>query len=134
MFKIALLATGALAAGWDQRQADISFDLSLASYCGHEQVLDYPFSGSVEGFVATKAIWNPENELTGYLGYLPSDQSIWVVFRGTVGQKNWDIDFDSVKVDYELWPECKGCKVHRGFNDAINSVADLILTEVGDLK
>merc|ERR1712046_482300 len=114
---------------WNTDQAEISFELSLASYCGHERVMDYPFVGHTEGFVVTKPIWNPENEVTGFIGYLPSDQSIWVTFRGTVGQKNWDVDFDSVKVKYDLWPDCN-CKVHRGFYDALFSVSDSVYDEV----
>jgi hypothetical protein len=52
-----------------------------------------------------------------------------VTYRGTESLDNWMVDFDSVQTNYDIWPECN-CKVHAGFNDAVKSVADDVITEV----
>ncbi len=85
--------------------------------------------GASEGFIATKVIYNPKNDIEGFIGYLPSDNSIYVAYRGTESLDNWMVDFDSLQTNYDVWPECN-CKVHAGFNDAVKSVADDVLVEV----
>lgn len=95
--------------------------------------MSHAYSGAALGFRPTKVIYNPVNDVNGYVGYLPSDDSIYVAFRGTESPQNWQIDFDSTLVNYDLFPECD-CYIHRGFYTAVNTVADDIITEVLRLK
>lgn len=83
----------------------------------------------MDGFQLTKVIYNKKNDTNGFVGILPSDSSIYVVFRGSSSIDNWlsDLNFDKDK--YTVWPECD-CKVHSGFQNVTNSVNDEILEEV----
>lgn len=95
--------------------------------------MDFTYQGVAEGFIPTKVLYNPKNDLNGLVGILPSDNSIWVAYRGTESLDNWMIDFDSLQHKYATWPECD-CKVHAGFDNAVNSVADELIAEVKRLR
>lgn len=88
--------------------------MALTSYCGIAEYQTHNYSGAALGFVATKVLYDQSNDIEGYVGYLPSDQSIYVVFRGTESLDNWLVDFDSFKTKYADFPECD-CEVHAGF-------------------
>lgn len=95
--------------------------------------MDYTYKGAAAGFIPTKVLYNPKNDLNGLVGVLPSDESIWVAFRGTESPQNWMIDFDSTKKEYAVWPECN-CHVHAGFDNAVNSVSSEFIAEVQRLR
>jgi hypothetical protein len=95
--------------------------------------MSHKYIGTSEGFIPTKVIYNPSNDVNGFIGYLPSDNSIYVAFRGTESLENWMIDFDSSKTKYNLWPECD-CEVHAGFNSAVNSVINDVISEITRLS
>jgi hypothetical protein len=61
-------------------QAQISLQLSQYAYCGVDAYLTMPFEYAAEGFVATKVLHNSIYDVQGYVGYLPSDKSIYVAF------------------------------------------------------
>jgi putative lipase involved disintegration of autophagic bodies len=75
-------------------------------------------------------LWDVE----GYVGYLPSDSSIFVVFRGTDSLQNLVMDADATSSDYDVAPECGDCKVHSGFYTALNAVWDSLYKEVNRLQ
>lgn len=56
------------------------------------------------------------------------------MFRGSSSISNWITNLDTIKSKYNMWPECKHCKVHAGFEGAANSVADDMMQAVDDLK
>ena len=96
--------------------------------------MEYPFSGSAAGFKTTKVIYDPITDVNGLIGYLPDDKSIYIAYRGSASPENWQVDLDSVKVDYDLWAdECPKCKVHRGFYSAVNEISESIVAEVSSL-
>lgn len=83
-----------------------------------------------EGFVVTYPIHNNWNDLQGFVGYLPSDNSIWVAFRGTESWDNyWKIDFDDIFMKYDDFPECN-CYVHTGFQTGAKTVEIVVVNEV----
>ena len=88
----------------------------------------------MEGFVATTVIENSTWDVFGYTGYLPSDKSIYVVFKGTTDVREWVLDLTLTLSDYDTWPECGECKVHAGWYKGVNLVWDDVLTEVTRLK
>ena len=116
-------------ATWDYSQALISHELALTAYCGMAEYQTHTFVGAAEGFVVTKVIYDKSNDVEGYVGYLPSDSSIYVVFRGTESLDNWLVDFDSFKTKFDEWPECN-CEVHAGFYKAVKSVKTDFVSEV----
>jgi hypothetical protein len=63
---------------WDQ--AEISRQLSVVSYCGHKQYETHDFSGKLEGFEWHYTIYNSWHDVEGFMGYLPSDESIYISF------------------------------------------------------
>lgn len=62
--------------------------------------------------------------------HLPSDKAIYVVFRAVTSPAALATDQDIKLVDYTVWPECKNCRAHRGYNKATNEVYPEILEEV----
>ena len=119
-------------AGFSTAQANTSVYLSAAAYCDKSSYLSRSFKGPAAGFVATSVIHDDRTDTTGYIGYLPSDKSIYVVFRGSVSLKNWIEDLDALKTEYTSYPEC-GCQVHNGFFIAEQAVIASIVSEVQNL-
>jgi Lipase (class 3) len=131
-----LFATASIAAGvtalqynYTAEQAELSRQFATYSYCGKDSYMTQEYVGATAGFVATKVIFDPLWDVEGFTGYLPSDESIFVVFEGTQSQKQSDMDLDTNPKSYDTWPECN-CKVHAGFNRGINRVWDDVLQEV----
>jgi len=69
----------------------------------------------------------------GFVGYLPSDKSIYVAFRGSLTIQNWITDLSIAKRDYSTHADCH-CEVHSGFYGAAMSVFPDVLSEVNRLK
>jgi len=86
--------------GWTLAQAQISRQLSVDAYCGHKEYMDHVYAGAAAGFIPTLTIYNPSKDVEGYIGYLPSDKSIYVVFRGSVSITNWFTNLDTDKSPY----------------------------------
>jgi len=76
---------------WSKEQAYISLHLSNYAYCGHEMYdsLNWAYTSDTAGFVHTKTVYNPDKDTEGFVGYLPSDNSIYVAFRGSSSLANW---------------------------------------------
>ena len=102
---------------YDPAQARVSLTLAQAAYCGKDAYLTHTFSGVVEGFEVTYVIYDPDHDTHGFVGYLPSDRSIYMSVRGTETYKNWWTDLDATKTDYND-DHCLKCEVHTGFYKA----------------
>jgi len=118
---------------YSSAQANTSLWLSAAAYCGSSSYKTHKFAGPTTGFVVTAIIEDLPSDTEGYIGYLPSDKSIYVTFRGSSSIRNWITNLDAVKTAYTSYSEC-GCQVHKGFYDAEQKVIGGILTEVKRLK
>jgi hypothetical protein len=125
----ALLSLSAQAVEWNHDQAEIFVDLARTAYCSHTVYPTHVFTGPTQGFEVTSVLYDDLYDINGYIGYLPSEDAIYVVFRGTVSAKNDYIDGLIDKVDYTMWPECD-CKVHEGFQMGYLQVSDQALSEV----
>ena len=125
-----MAAVSSVAASYSNQQGQISVTLSADSYCGKDAIITHNFGGAATGFVPTHVIYSgPAQDTQGYIGYLPSDESIYVVFRGSASLQNWISDFTTTKTSYITWPECN-CQVHQGFYAASQEVYPDVLTEV----
>lgn len=118
---------------WNQTQAEISLWLSAAADCGWDKIQAHKFKGPTTGFVVTEVLHNPKKDTQGYVGYLPSDSSIYVTFRGSESINNWISNLDAFKTSYTSWPECN-CEVHKGFYQAEQSIFPTVLNAVKSLK
>ena len=114
-------------------EAQTSVWLSAAAACGKDAYMTHTFKGPSTGFVVTYVIYDSKSDTEGYIGYLPSNKSIYVVFRGSVSLKNWITDLDAVKTAYTSYPECN-CQVHKGFYSAEQRVISGVISEVKRLK
>jgi|688.fasta_scaffold634118_1 hypothetical protein len=89
--------------------------------------MNHNFSGAAAGFIVTYVINDPDHDTEGFVGYLPSDHSIYVVYRGSETIKNWMSDMNADHTDY-FDGDCVNCTVHEGFLNAelhvINSIYD----------
>ncbi len=118
---------------YDVDQGIRSVWLSAAASCGHENYLTHVFKGPTTGFVVTKVIYDSRDDTQGYIGYLPSDKSIYVVYRGSESTKNWITNLDAFKTPYTTFSEC-GCQVHKGFYEAEQKVISGVISEVKALQ
>lgn len=125
----AQVPSGGYSFDYTDAQAQISIQLSQNAYCGKEVYLTQEYTGAAEGFVPTKIIYNFLYDVQGFVGYLPSDNSIYVSYRGSESIQNWVTNLDATQSEYEMWPECD-CFVHSGFQKAMVSVQDDVLAEV----
>jgi len=116
------------ATGYDTNQGLKSVWLSAAASCGHDNYMTHVFKGPTEGFVVSKVIYNAEDDTQGYIGYLPSDKSIYVVFRGSESIENWKTNLNAFKVPYTSWSDCN-CQVHKGFYAAEQKVISEVIKE-----
>ena len=67
----------------------------MDAYCGHSEYMTHVYFGAATGFIPSLTIYNPAEDVEGFIGYLPSDNSIYVVFRGSISIKNWITDLDA---------------------------------------
>ena len=126
----ASLLVAATLAGYTDQQAKISLELSQNAYCGHGHYLTHTYTGAASGFVATKSIYSGIwKDTEGFVGYLPSDSSIYVSFRGSLTIQNWITDLSIAKTKYNSFPDCN-CQVHSGFYGATMAVFPDVLAEV----
>jgi len=135
LFLLALLAsslTSSFSNGYDPIQPDINVWLSGAAYCDKDAYMKMQLSGPAQGFLVKDVLYDKRTGLQGYIGILPSSESVHVVFRGSSSAKNWIDDFIVVKTNYTTFPDCM-CDVHKGFYVSALSVADQTVNTVINL-
>lgn len=138
---LALAIVGAVSAAnfnetssaFSKTQATTSLWLSAAAYCGKSAYKTHSFKGPTAGFVVTYVIYDVGTDTEGYIGYLPSDNSIYVTYRGSSSILNWISDLNAFKVPYTSFPDCN-CQVHKGFYEAEQKVIGGVLSEVKRLR
>lgn len=114
-------------------QANISLWVSTVTNCGAAKYKSHEFKGPIKGFVVTDII-SDWKDTEGYIGYLPSDRSIFVTIRGTSSVRNVITDGRLfVQTNYTAAPECN-CQVHKGFFEAEQTVFPQILEAVQKLQ
>ena len=118
---------------FNMQEAEVSRQFSVNAYCGHKQYETLQWQGLTAGFVWTHTIYNQNNHTVGFIGYLPLDNSIYVVFKGTDDINSALTDLDTDKDPYRAWPECN-CRVHDGFQKSADSVSGEVIAEVTRLK
>uniref|UniRef100_A0A6C0DQ19 Fungal lipase-type domain-containing protein n=1 Tax=viral metagenome TaxID=1070528 RepID=A0A6C0DQ19_9ZZZZ len=114
-------------------KANISAALSASAYCGKDNYNTLVWKEPANGFILTDIIYDIVNDLHGYVGILPSTQTIYIVFRGSDSIRNWIADFEFVKMKYLTFPECD-CSVHNGFYSSAKNVIDDVAKVIQMLK
>lgn len=145
MFRYVLIGalavvTGASSLGLNASTAAFNQDdgfkgvyLSAAAYCGFDKYQSIEFTGSLQGFKVTKNL-HGFYDVEGFIGYLPSDKTIYVSFRGSSDIQNWIANLEVKKEDYK--GDCCGqtCQVHKGFYDSEQSIIEEVVAEVRRLQ
>jgi len=88
--------------------------LSGAAYCNKENYNKMNIGGPASDFEVKSILYDRLTDVQGYIGILPSQNTINILIRGTSSVINWVDDFQINLVPYESFPECN-CKVHYGF-------------------
>ena len=118
---------------YDQNQAMISLYLSVATFCDIDSFSTRTFVPPTDGFVVTKTLNHPISRAIGFIGYLPSDKSIYIAIRGSSNPNNWISDMEVSKVNYTTFPDCN-CEVAKGFYNAEQSIISIVIAEVTVLR
>lgn len=111
--------------------ANSSVWLSGAAYCGVDKYDQMVLTGPCTGFIVKKKMSDTKTDLQGFIGVLPSDNTIYVVFRGSDSARNWIYDAEFIQVDY---PACRDCSVHDGFYKSMMSLRDETVNTVSWLR
>ena len=112
----------------------IAFELSRLAYCGVDSYMTQEYNGVLEGFVPSQVIYSGLfDDTEGFIGYLPSAFSIFVVFRGSHSIQNWITDLKVLKTEYASYPEWNA-EVHTGWFEAEQNVIHDVRNEVLRLK
>ena len=118
----------------DLTQSEISFSLANYAYCRYKNYQTLDYEGHAKGFEWHYTIYGKSHDVEGFIGYLPSDKSIYVSFMGSESISNWLTNLDTVKSKYDEWPECSKCEVHAGFEAASNETRQNVIDQVNLLK
>jgi len=122
------------AASIDINSSTLALWHSENAYCSPDTYLTRPNKAAVlDGFVPTFHINDAVHDTEGYIGYTPSQSTIYIVFRGSESIENWLSDLDIVLTPYDL-NGCSDCNVHQGFFNAEQNIIYSILTQVKNLK
>ena len=119
-------------AAYNTQEGLTSIWLSAAAYCGKDNYAKHVFKGPTTGFVYTSTIYDAATDTQGYIGYMVSTKSIYVVYRGSQDIRNWVANIDAVKTTYTTYPECN-CQVHKGFYQAEQKVISSVISQVKSL-
>jgi hypothetical protein len=131
-FLMALLSPF-LVNGYNEDQSYTSVYLSGAAYCGKDRYNTMQLTGPASGFVYKETLYDPKTDIQGYIGYLSSKKTIYVVLRGSSSLLNWLDDIEIRLVDYTTWPSC-ACKVHNGFYRSVKGITNKTIDVVSLLK
>ena len=126
--------TQALSLKYDAEEAHRSVLLSAQAFCDKGTFLTKEWYNSTAGFQATYVTDDKEYDATGYVGYLPSEESIYVVYRGSEGWQNWMANLEFTMRPYTSFhDQCEDCKVHKGFYNALLADFDAVEEAVKSL-
>jgi hypothetical protein len=121
------------ALSYDYSQLNTGVWLSGAAYCGKDKYNTMILGGPATGFTYKETIYDAKTDLQGYIGILPTTNSIYVVIRGSSSAMNWLDDFEVKLVYYDTFPECN-CNVHYGFYNSALGVVNKTIESVKSLK
>ena len=118
---------------YSDAQARIAATISAGTYCYQSMLPSLELLGPAQGFVVTQVISNPTYDVQGFIGYLPSDSSIYVAFRGSTDINGWYRTLQGKLSAYRTYPECN-CQVNVSIQLAADSVSQMVITEVKRLE
>jgi predicted lipase len=120
---------------YDPSKARELWNYCLASYCSESKLVGWdvtPMSLNYPGMIDVRVIYNSTGNTQAFVGFQPKENTIHVVFRGTVSTsiQDWIDDLDAIKINYS---GCSGCEVHRGFYYTYLDVNESLIRNVDDM-
>ena len=117
---------------YSEKDATIALYLSCATFCDPETYESRVYPGVINGLNVTLTIHDNKYQTSGFVGVLPSSNSIYIAYRGSSNWQNWMANLETSMTPYTSFPngECKGCSVHRGFYAALLADFDAVAAEV----
>jgi hypothetical protein len=109
--------------------ANISVWLSGAAYCTKDKYASMKLSGPASRFIVTNTLYDKTTDLQGFTGVLPSQKTIYIVFRGSSSLLNWIDDLKIKRIAYTSYPRCN-CTVHDGFYTTTQRLYSQVLLDV----
>ena len=82
-FALAALSATVLASPFTMDEAYTSRQLSADAACGKDQYMTHTYEQFAEGFVPTVVLYDEPSDSQGFIGYMPSNNSIYIAFRGS---------------------------------------------------
>jgi hypothetical protein len=104
-------------ASYDWSMGNTSVWLSAAAYCEVNTLLTRTYRGYSTGFKALYTIEEKTYDTQGYAGVMESEQTIFVIFRGSTSMTDWINNIDDILTPYSY---CTGCDVHLGWYKVSN--------------
>lgn len=84
-----------------------------------------PISDKYSNISEVKVVYNKTGEALAYLPYDSTENSIYIVFRGSIEKiENW---MDNARLFFINYPSCQGCKVDQGFHNHYQDLRQGIL-------
>jgi hypothetical protein len=119
---------------YTNEKAELCWQLAAKVHCPLEDLAEAPWTGVVSDFQLTKTLHWPKYDVNGMVGYEESAETIYLVWRGTFSDLNYEMNNMNALVPYDdTWPECE-CRVHEGVNEGMNAIFPEALEEVQKLQ
>mmetsp|Transcript_55629 Transcript_55629/g.131349 ORF Transcript_55629/g.131349 Transcript_55629/m.131349 type:complete len:169 (+) Transcript_55629:10-516(+) len=139
---LGLNCLGVAATDWDEAYAESVVEYARAAYCDRA-VLQNWTCNVCAGDAEISYVSKPNSQDTqGFVGYVPSNNTIVASFRGTQDLKNWIEDLKFAKTDFN-YSQCSNvtgledvdkwepkCLIHSGFWTAWDSLRSDVITAV----
>ena len=123
-------AATAVGDGYRPDRATLFAHFSNVAYCSPSSIADWscgPCRTADPAFKAKVFLSNRSGLMQAFVGKAPNNDIV-VAFRGTHDLLDWIYNLNFPEV--AEYPKCDGCKVHRGFYEAWQSVQDGVVSEV----
>lgn len=124
--------SGLAADEYEESRALAFLHFSSAAYCDEKSIADWGCSSckSADSTFSAKVFTDPKTKTQVFVGHTSgeSTENIVVSFRGSSNIPNWISNLNFPKE--AKYPKCNGCKVHRGFYHAWDSVRERVVAEV----
>lgn len=117
---------------YEESRALAFLHFSSAAYCNEDVIADWSCASckSADSTFSSKVITDKKTKTQVFVGRTRGEktENIVVSFRGSSNIPNWisNLNFPKEK----QYPKCNGCKVHRGFYKAWDSVRERVVAEV----
>jgi len=118
---------------FDETIANRSIILSAKSYCDYEQYENQTYVDIAPDFKFFSKFSDVRTDMQGFIGHVPGEEQIWVVYRGSQTFINYWDDVQVKTVNASI-ADCQSCMVHHGMKICHDETIDQVLADLKILK